>query len=50
MSCIERMIRVSLLVIIIKAGPVWVSQRHQSMSASATAFAESGHRGPRMRA
>jgi hypothetical protein len=25
---------------------VWVSQRHQSMSASATAFAESGHGGP----
>jgi hypothetical protein len=24
----------------------WVSQRHQSMSASATAFAESGHGGP----
>jgi hypothetical protein len=27
--------------------PLRVSQRHQSMSASAAAFAESGHRAPR---
>jgi hypothetical protein len=30
----------------VRRGPLWVSQRHQSMSASATAFADSGHRGP----
>jgi hypothetical protein len=28
------------------AGPLWVSQRHHSMSAMATAFADSGHRAP----
>jgi hypothetical protein len=30
-------------------GQLRVSQRHQSMSASAAAFAESGHGGPRGR-